>query len=171
MLLRGCWRFDREIYFPLPSAKDREAILSLHTHKWPTLVDGSLLKLIARRTVGFAGADQQDLCTQTTIIALKRCPWEKLISVVEEKASFASLSKAAATIKIVIVSALVRKKENSNCWWSRVQDLLKEADVASDVESDLIRVNVLVGNNTFSGLDAFEDDTCNEGMKKSGPSK
>lgn len=242
--LRRPGRFDREIYFPLPSAKDREAILSLHTQKWPTPVAGSLLKLIARRTVGFAGADLQALCTQTAIIALKRrCPWEKLLSAAEEKAPYGkrpvlptfavqerdwlealssapppcsrreagmaandivssplpvhlfpcmlqplsrllvslhldervclppSLSKAAATIRTVIVSALDRKKENSDCWWSQVQDLLKEADVASDVESNLLRANVLVGNSTFSGLDAFDDDTNDEYMKKSGPSK
>ncbi|KVI02180.1 uncharacterized protein LOC112500269 [Cynara cardunculus var. scolymus] len=242
--LRRPGRFDREIYFPLPSAKDREAILSLHTQKWPTPVAGSLLKLIARRTVGFAGADLQALCTQTAIIALKRrCPWDKLLSAAEDKAPYGkrpvlptfavqerdwlealssapppcsqreagmaandivssplpvhlfpcmlqplsrllvslhldervclppSLSKAAATIKTVIVSALDRKKENSDCWWSQVQDLLKEADVASDVESNLVRVNVLVGNSTFSGLDAFDDDTNDEGMKTSGASK
>ncbi|KAI3703881.1 hypothetical protein L1987_74077 [Smallanthus sonchifolius] len=229
--LRRPGRFDREIYFPLPSVKDREAILSLHTQKWPTPVNGSLLKLIARRTVGFAGADLQALCTQTAIIALKRgCNWEKLLKSAEEKGcvgkrpvlptfvvqerdwlealssapppcsrreagmaandivsaplpvhlfpcmlqSFSrllvslyldvrvslppSLSKAAATIKTVIVSALDRKKENSDCWWSRVQDFLKEADVASDVESNFLHANVLVGNGTFSGSDAFNDD-------------
>ncbi|KAI7727491.1 hypothetical protein M8C21_022451 [Ambrosia artemisiifolia] len=84
--LRRPGRFDREIYFPLPSVKDREAILSLHTQKWPTPVNGSLLKLIAKRTIGFAGADLQALCTQTAIIALKRgCNWEKLLKSAEEK--------------------------------------------------------------------------------------
>ncbi|KAF5771737.1 putative chromatin regulator PHD family [Helianthus annuus] len=210
--LRRPGRFDREIYFPLPSVNDREAILSLHTQKWPTPVNRSLLKLIARKTVGFAGADLQALCTQTAIIALKRgCNWEKLLKSAEEKGCVGkrpvlptfvvqerdwlealsaapppcsrreagmaandivsaplpahlfpcmlqslsrllvslyldervslppSLSKAAGTIKMVIVSALDRKNENSDCWWSRVQDLLKEADVASDVESNLLR--------------------------------
>ncbi|KAB5534842.1 hypothetical protein DKX38_017928 [Salix brachista] len=70
--LRRPGRFDREIYFPLPSAGDRAAILSLHTRSWPKPVTGSLLKWIARRTVGFAGADLQALCTQAAIIALKR---------------------------------------------------------------------------------------------------
>ncbi|KAK9077884.1 hypothetical protein SSX86_006222 [Deinandra increscens subsp. villosa] len=230
--LRRPGRFDREIYFPLPSVKDREAILSLHTQKWPTPVNGSLLKLIARRTVGFAGADLQSLCTQTAIIALKRgCNWEKLLKSAEEKgcvgkrpvlptfvvqerdwlealssapppcsrreAGMAAndivsaplpvhlfpcmlqslsrllvtlylddrvslpppLFKAAAMIKTVIVSALDRKKENSDCWWSQVQDLLNEADVAGDVESNLLRANVLAGSGTYSGLDAFNDDT------------
>lgn len=70
--LRRPGRFDREIYFPLPSVKDRESILSLHTKKWPKPVSGPVLKWIARKTVGFAGADLQALCTQAAIIALKR---------------------------------------------------------------------------------------------------
>lgn len=79
--LRRPGRFDREIYFPLPSVMDREAILSLHTQKWPKPVTGSLLKWIARRTAGFAGADLQALCTQAAIVALKRsCPLQKLLS-------------------------------------------------------------------------------------------
>ncbi|KAL2523552.1 P-loop containing nucleoside triphosphate hydrolase superfamily protein [Abeliophyllum distichum] len=70
--LRRPGRFDREIYFPLPSVKDREAILSLHTQKWPKPITGSLLKWVTRQTVGFAGADLQALCTQAAIIALRR---------------------------------------------------------------------------------------------------
>ncbi|KAJ0616859.1 putative ATPase, AAA-type, core, P-loop containing nucleoside triphosphate hydrolase [Helianthus annuus] len=42
--LRRPGRFDREIYFSLPSVNDREAILSLHMQKWPTPVNRSLLK-------------------------------------------------------------------------------------------------------------------------------
>lgn len=87
--LRRPGRFDREIYFPLPSSKDREAILSLHTRNWPKPVTGSLLKWIAKRAVGFAGADLQALCTQAAIIALKRsCPLHKLLSTAGEKALF-----------------------------------------------------------------------------------
>lgn len=79
--LRRPGRFDREIYFPLPSVKDRAAILSLHTQRWPKPVTGSLLKWIATRTAGFAGADLQALCTQATMIALKRnCPLQEFLS-------------------------------------------------------------------------------------------
>lgn len=70
--LRRPGRFDREIYFPLPSMEDRAAILSLHTKRWPKPVGGLLVKWIASRTAGFAGADLQALCTQAAIIALKR---------------------------------------------------------------------------------------------------
>ncbi|XP_057963893.1 uncharacterized protein LOC131155023 [Malania oleifera] len=85
--LRRPGRFDREIYFPLPSVKDRAAILSLHTRRWPNPVTGSLLKQIARKTAGFAGADLQALCTQAAMIALKRnCPLQELLCAAGEKA-------------------------------------------------------------------------------------
>lgn len=70
--LRRPGRFDREIYFPLPSLEDRASILSLLTQRWPKPVSGSLLRWIAEKTGGFAGADLQALCTQAAIIALKR---------------------------------------------------------------------------------------------------
>lgn len=85
--LRRPGRFDREIYFPLPALKDREAILSLHTQKWPKPISGSLLKWVARRTGGFAGADLQALCTQAAIRALSRSfPLKEILSSGGEKA-------------------------------------------------------------------------------------
>ncbi|XP_065862019.1 uncharacterized protein [Euphorbia lathyris] len=85
--LRRPGRFDREIYFPLPSVEDRAAILSLHTRRWPKPVTGSMLHQVARRTVGFAGADLQALCTQAAIIALKRnFPLQEVLSAAGERA-------------------------------------------------------------------------------------
>ncbi|KAG9146112.1 hypothetical protein Leryth_015916 [Lithospermum erythrorhizon] len=85
--LRRPGRFDREIYFPLPSVDDREAILSLHTRNWPKPISGSILKRIARKTVGFAGADIQALCTQAAIIALRRSfPLQRILSEAADKA-------------------------------------------------------------------------------------
>ncbi|KAK8615137.1 hypothetical protein V6N13_068921 [Hibiscus sabdariffa] len=84
--LRRPGRFDREIYFPLPSMEDRAAILELHTKKWPKPVTGSMLKWVARKTVGFAGADLQSLCTQAAVIALKRnFPLQEMLSAAEER--------------------------------------------------------------------------------------
>ncbi|KAF5938753.1 hypothetical protein HYC85_023012 [Camellia sinensis] len=72
--LRRPGRFDREIYFPLPSVEDRAAILSLHTQSWPKPVTGSVLNWIARRTVA--------------IIVLRRnCPLQEILSAAEKKAS------------------------------------------------------------------------------------
>ncbi|CAN8269314.1 unnamed protein product [Cochlearia groenlandica] len=70
--LRRPGRFDREIYFPLPSVDDRAAIISLHTRKWPKPMSGYFLKWIAKETAGFAGADIQALCTQAAMVALNR---------------------------------------------------------------------------------------------------
>ncbi|XVE50179.1 hypothetical protein DITRI_Ditri01bG0141100 [Diplodiscus trichospermus] len=84
--LRRPGRFDREIYFPLPSLEDRVAILELHTKRWPKPVTGSLLRWVARKTVGFAGADLQALCTQAAVISLKRnFPLLEILSAAEEK--------------------------------------------------------------------------------------
>lgn len=86
--LRRPGRFDREIYFPLPSVKDRAAILSLHTQRWPKPITGSLLQWMARKTPGFAGADLQALCTQAAMNALKRnFPLQEMLSAAEDKDS------------------------------------------------------------------------------------
>ncbi|KAK6270032.1 hypothetical protein POUND7_007137 [Theobroma cacao] len=62
------------------------AILELHTKKWPKPVAGSLLKWVARKTIGFAGADLQALCTQAAVVALKRnFPLQEILSAAEEK--------------------------------------------------------------------------------------
>ncbi|RDX60247.1 hypothetical protein CR513_61625, partial [Mucuna pruriens] len=84
--LRRPGRFDREIYFPLPSIEDRASILSLHTQKWPKPITGYLLEWIARKTPGFAGADLQALCTQAAINALKRnFPLQEVLSLAAEE--------------------------------------------------------------------------------------
>ncbi|KAG4960765.1 hypothetical protein GLYMA_13G273300v4 [Glycine max] len=84
--LRRPGRFDREIYFPLPTIEDRASILSLHTQKWPKPITGSLLEWIARKTPGFAGADLQALCTQAAMNALKRnFPLQEVLSLAAEE--------------------------------------------------------------------------------------
>uniref|UniRef100_A0A0E0C5T4 PHD-type domain-containing protein n=1 Tax=Oryza meridionalis TaxID=40149 RepID=A0A0E0C5T4_9ORYZ len=78
--LRRPGRFDREIYFPLPTFEDRSAILSLHTKNWPSPISGAFLSVIASQTVGYAGADLQSICTQAAINALKRtCPLKEIL--------------------------------------------------------------------------------------------
>ncbi|KAL6615765.1 hypothetical protein ACP70R_038035 [Stipagrostis hirtigluma subsp. patula] len=83
--LRRPGRFDREIYFPLPTFEDRSAILALHTKNWPSPISGSFLSLIASQTVGYAGADLQAICTQAAINALKRtCPLQDILRSAEK---------------------------------------------------------------------------------------
>ncbi|XP_073121934.1 uncharacterized protein [Henckelia pumila] len=229
--LRRPGRFDREIYFPLPLMKDREAILSLHTRKWPKPIGGSLLKWVAKKTVGFAGADLQALCTQAAIIALKRSfPLQEVLSAAETSASRGQfppipsilveerdwlqafscapppcsqreggtvvndvvsspldthlapcllqplmrllvllkldediwlplpLSKASTLVKNVIVSALDRRRVQSDNWWSHF-DLLQEVDVIDEIMKNLCVANILVGENRICGSDVIEDNT------------
>lgn len=231
--LRRPGRFDREIYFPLPSVEDRAAILSVHTQRWPKPITGSLLKWIAKRTAGFAGADLQALCTQAAITALKRnFPLLQILSAAGEKKtsghkrlplpafaveerdwleallsapppcsrreagiaandivsaplprhlfpcllqSFCTLlvslflderlglpppiSIAAAMIKSVMVSALEKKNMPTDRWWSHLDDFLKEADIAKEIERKLSYSRILLGDADFAGSDAFNDST------------
>ncbi|CAA6671537.1 unnamed protein product [Spirodela intermedia] len=99
--LRRPGRFDREIYFPLPSVKDRSAILSLQTKNWPRPLSGSLLSWIAKQTAGYAGADLQALCTQAAMIALKRnCPLHEIL-VSAEKGSGSSKQPSLPSFSVV----------------------------------------------------------------------
>lgn len=83
--LRRPGRFDREIYFPLPTFEDRSAILSLHTKNWPSPISAAFLSHIASQTVGYAGADLQAICTQAAINALKRtCPLHDILQSAEK---------------------------------------------------------------------------------------
>jgi len=103
--LRRPGRFDREVYFPLPSIEDRASILSLHTQKWPKPITGSLLEWIARKTPGFAGADLQALCTQAAINALKRnFPLQEVLSL-------AAKEKHSGSKQIPIPSFAVEERD------------------------------------------------------------
>ncbi|ONK79123.1 uncharacterized protein A4U43_C01F3170 [Asparagus officinalis] len=208
--LRRPGRFDREIYFPLPSEKDRSAILSLHTQTWPKPLSGALLSWIAHQTVGYAGADLQALCSQAALNALKRnFALKELLSsaekghvhgrlpslpsvIVEEidwltalavapppcsrrEAGMAAndivssplpahlipclllplsfllisfcnderiwlppaLSKAAKSIRSIIVSSLERRRVATSSWQSHLHHLLQEKIVLKEIEANL----------------------------------
>ncbi|KAM5586143.1 hypothetical protein ABKV19_005176 [Rosa sericea] len=229
--LRRPGRFDREIYFPLPSEEDRASILSVHTQKWPKPVSGSVLKSIARGTAGFAGADLQALCTQAAIISLKRnFPLQEVLSAAGKKDSESKrlplpafrvedrdwlealtcspppcsrrevgiaanevvcsplpthlipcllqplstmlvslylderlwlptpLRRAATMIESVVVSALNRKNMLSDRWWSHIDVLLQEADVAKDIERKLLHAGILHGDTALADSDVCNDD-------------
>ena len=64
-------RFDREIYVGRPDIKGREEILKVHS-KGKTLAPDVDLKVIAKRTVGFTGADLENLLNEAAILSVKR---------------------------------------------------------------------------------------------------
>ena len=64
-------RFDRQVYVGLPDVKGREEILKVHTRHKPLAPDVNL-KTIARTTVGFSGADLENLVNEAALLAARR---------------------------------------------------------------------------------------------------
>ncbi len=64
-------RFDRRIVVNMPDVKGREEILKVHTQKIPLDKDVDL-KVTARSTPGFSGADLANLVNEAALIAARR---------------------------------------------------------------------------------------------------
>ena len=64
-------RFDRQIVVPLPDLVGREKILTVHLKKVPQSSDVDV-KVIARGTPGFSGADLANLVNEAALLAARR---------------------------------------------------------------------------------------------------
>ncbi|MBJ3776930.1 ATP-dependent zinc metalloprotease FtsH [Acuticoccus mangrovi] len=64
-------RFDRQIVVPNPDLVGREKILKVHVRKVPLAPDVNL-KVLARGTPGFAGADLANLVNEAALLAARR---------------------------------------------------------------------------------------------------
>jgi len=64
-------RFDRQVLVDKPDVRGREEILRIHV-KTVKIADDVDLKLIAARTVGFAGADLANLVNEAALLAARR---------------------------------------------------------------------------------------------------
>ena len=64
-------RFDRQIVVGLPDVKAREQILEVHSRK-KRLADDVDLKIIAKNTSGFAGADLENVLNEAALLAARR---------------------------------------------------------------------------------------------------
>ena len=64
-------RFDRQIMVSLPDVKGREQILGVHAKGKPLDKDVDL-KVLAKRTPGFTGADLQSLLNEAALLAARR---------------------------------------------------------------------------------------------------
>lgn len=64
-------RFDRQILVGYPDVKGREAILKLHTRNKPLAPDVDL-ETIAKSTVGFTGADLENLVNEASLLAARK---------------------------------------------------------------------------------------------------
>ncbi|MEE0866410.1 MAG: ATP-dependent zinc metalloprotease FtsH [Clostridia bacterium] len=64
-------RFDRQIMVGLPDVKAREQILEVHARK-KKLSDDIDLKVVAKNTSGFAGADLENVLNEAALLAARR---------------------------------------------------------------------------------------------------
>ena len=64
-------RFDRQVYVGLPDVKGREAILKVHSRGKPLAEDVNLAT-IAKTTIGFTGADLENLLNESALLAARR---------------------------------------------------------------------------------------------------
>ncbi len=64
-------RFDRQIYVSIPDVKGREEILKVHA-KGKILANDVDLKVLAKRTSGFSGADLKSLLNEAALLAARK---------------------------------------------------------------------------------------------------
>ena len=64
-------RFDRQVVVDMPDLKGREAILKVHSRNKPLAEDVDLLE-IARATIGYSGANLENLMNEAAILAASR---------------------------------------------------------------------------------------------------
>lgn len=73
-------RFDRQVVVPNPDVAGREKILRVHARKVPTAPDVDL-KVVARGTPGFSGADLANLVNEAALLAARRS--KRLVTMAE----------------------------------------------------------------------------------------
>lgn len=83
-------RFDRQVVVSYPDVNGREAILRVHARKKPLAPDVNL-KIIAKTTAGFTGADLENLLNEAALLAARKD--KKAITMDEIK---------EATVKVVV---------------------------------------------------------------------
>lgn len=76
-------RFDRQILVGAPDVKGREEILKVHTKNKPLGPDVDL-KILAKRTLGFCGADLENLTNEAALLAVRRSKKAILMEEMEE---------------------------------------------------------------------------------------
>lgn len=83
-------RFDRQVYVGYPDANGREAILKVHSRKKPLAPDADLA-VIAKTTVGFTGAQLENVMNEAALLAVKNN---------EEAISMADLDEAVVKVEM-----------------------------------------------------------------------
>lgn len=85
-------RFDRRIVIEVPDIKGREDILKIHAKNKPLAEDVSIKK-VARRTIGYSGADLENLLNEAAIIVAKDNRKEITFNDIEEAANRVTMGR------------------------------------------------------------------------------
>ena len=99
-------RFDRQILVNYPDIKGREDILKVHTKNKPLAPDVSL-ETIAKTTVGFTGADLENLANEASLLAARKN--KKAIT----KADMELLSKALPNTRLAAIKVVAGPEKRS----------------------------------------------------------
>jgi cell division protease FtsH len=91
-------RFDRRILLELPDIKGREEILKVHSANKPLSADVNL-ETVARRTIGFSGADLENTLNEAAILAAKANRNEIIPEDIEEAATKVTIGPAKKRVK------------------------------------------------------------------------
>jgi cell division protease FtsH len=78
-------RFDRQVYVGAPDIKGREEILKVHARGKPLAADADLAE-IAKTTVGFTGADLENLLNEAALLAARAGKHEISMKNIEDAA-------------------------------------------------------------------------------------
>lgn len=100
-------RFDRQVVLHLPDIKGREAILKVHTESKIPLAPDVDLKIVARGTPNFSGADLANLVNEAALMAARRN---------KKQVSMAELEEARDKVMMGVErkSRVISEKERRN---------------------------------------------------------
>src|SRR5204863_419267 len=110
-------RFDRQVVVPRPDVKGREEILRVHARRIP-LAPNVDLKVLARGTPGFSGADLANLVNEAALLAARQN--KKLVEMVDFEhakdevlmgVERRSMIMIDAEIKRIVLEAAVRARQ------------------------------------------------------------
>lgn len=101
-------RFDRKVVVGYPDAKGREEILKVHSKGKPLAADVNL-KNIAKTTIGFTGADLENLMNESAILAARR----KLSAITKAEVEEATVKVSIGTEKKSKIITEEERKETA----------------------------------------------------------
>src|SRR5574344_5346 len=112
-------RFDRQIYINAPDVKGREQILEVHSQNKKLGKDVDL-KVLAKRTPGFTGADLQNLLNESALLAARKgedkismddvdCSIDRVIAGVEKRSKVLTDADKEVTSYHEVGHALIDK--------------------------------------------------------------